>query len=438
MNKVKAGVSRVCITPPLGTPLSGYFEPRYASGVHDELYATAVAFEDANKNKAVIIALDLCGLKNQWWLDDCKKMISEYCSIPIESIIITCSHTHTGPIVGYDKSSGVDSNKAYDEFLMQNLRDAAYFAIDDLCDARFFVAENICKDIAFCRIFRMKDGSVRTNPGVGNPDILHAISEPNEKVTLVKITREDAEDIFIVNFGVHADTIGGDILSADFPGVMKETIENVFNDTVCLFLQGCEGDINHVDVRWDWKRKGFYHAQHMGRALAGAVLQVCDKAEEVPVEKISFGTQKIYVPTNQENHRLDEARRIVELHRMDRDDEIEDDGAGVTTIVAEALRILDLENGPEKFEFNISAIRIGNIAIAGFPGEPFAEIGKRTISESPFDTTIVCALTDGGEIYFPTTEVIGAGGYEARSSVVRAGADDILVDSMVELLYNIK
>ena len=48
-------------------------------------------------------------------------------------------------------------NKINDEFLMQNLRDVAYFAIDNLCDARFFVAESICKDITFCRIFRMPD-----------------------------------------------------------------------------------------------------------------------------------------------------------------------------------------------------------------------------------------------------------------------------------------
>ncbi len=437
MGKVKAGVARVCITPPLGTPLSGYFEPRYASGVHDELYATAVAFADG-ENRAVILSLDLCGLKNQWWLEDCKKMIGEFCNIPLESIIINCSHTHTGPVVGFDRISGVDSNKIYDDFLMQSLRDAAYYAFDDLCDAKFYVAENICPDVGFCRIFKMKDGSVRTNPGVSNPDILHAVSKPNEKVTLVKITREDAEDIFIVNFGVHADTIGGDVISADFPGVLKQTIENVFPDTVCLFLQGCEGDINHVDVRWDWKRKGFYQAQDMGRRLAGAVLQVCDKAEEIAVDDISFANKTIQVPTNQENHRLESARKIVELHRAERDDEIEDDGAGITTIVAEALRIIELENGPEQFEFNISAIRIGSIAIAGLPGEPFAEIGKRIIAESPVDTTIVCALTDGGEIYFPTTEVIGAGGYEARSSVVKPGADDILVNSMLELLKEIK
>lgn len=78
MSNIKVGFSRICITPPLGTPLSGYFEPRYTSGVHDELYTTAVAFDDG-KNRAVLVTVDLCGLKNQWWLDDCKKMIADFC-----------------------------------------------------------------------------------------------------------------------------------------------------------------------------------------------------------------------------------------------------------------------------------------------------------------------------------------------------------------------
>ncbi len=438
MSKVKAGVSRVCITPPLGTPLSGYFEPRYASGVHDDLFATAVAFDDG-KNKVVILNLDLCGLKNRWWQDDCKKMISDYCNIPLEAIILNCSHTHTGPVVGYDDTSGVDSNKEYDAYLMLCLRDAAYFAIEDLNDARFFVAETTVKEMAYVRIFRMKNGIVRTNPEIGSPDILEPLSEPNETVTLVKIEREEAEDIFIVNFGNHADTIGGTVISADWPGALREIIENVFPDTFCVFLQGCEGNLNHRNVKRPWRSKrGHEMVQDMARKVAGGVLQICDSAREIEPENIKFACKTVCVPTNCENHRLEESRRILEFHRAGRDDEIFDDGSGITTIVSEALRIINLENGPDEYLFNLSAIKIGDFVIAGLPGEPFSEIGMRIIEKSPIDTTVVCALTDGGEIYFPTTEVIGAGGYEARSSVVKAGADDILVNGMLELLDEIK
>ena len=52
MSNIKSGVSRVCITPPLGTAMSGYFSPRYAKGINDDLYATAVAFDDGENISA--------------------------------------------------------------------------------------------------------------------------------------------------------------------------------------------------------------------------------------------------------------------------------------------------------------------------------------------------------------------------------------------------
>ena len=58
----KAGFARVDITPPLGTPIVGYFEERHAKGVLDNLEANAVAFSDGN-GTAVVIAADLLGIE---------------------------------------------------------------------------------------------------------------------------------------------------------------------------------------------------------------------------------------------------------------------------------------------------------------------------------------------------------------------------------------
>ena len=42
---LRCGFGRKEITPPLGTPLVGYYKPRFAKGVIDPLYARAAAFE---------------------------------------------------------------------------------------------------------------------------------------------------------------------------------------------------------------------------------------------------------------------------------------------------------------------------------------------------------------------------------------------------------
>lgn len=58
---MKVGFAKVCIDPPYGAPMCGYYEERYVKGIHDSLYARATAFDDG-ETRAVVIAVDLCVL----------------------------------------------------------------------------------------------------------------------------------------------------------------------------------------------------------------------------------------------------------------------------------------------------------------------------------------------------------------------------------------
>ena len=72
---MKAGFSKVCINPPYGAPIMGYYEERLVKGIHDDLFVRATAFDDGEK-KALIIAVDIC-LMAQKYYNDCKKAIKE-------------------------------------------------------------------------------------------------------------------------------------------------------------------------------------------------------------------------------------------------------------------------------------------------------------------------------------------------------------------------
>ena len=96
--------------------------------------------------------------------------------------------------------------------------------------------------------FRMKDGSVRTNPGVNNPDILEPIGEVDERVNVLRFDREGGDTLVLVNFGNHPDTVGGCKISSDWPGQLRETVEKTLNNTMCIFFNGAQGDVNHVNV----------------------------------------------------------------------------------------------------------------------------------------------------------------------------------------------
>jgi hypothetical protein len=110
----------------------------------------------------------------------------------------------------------------------------------------------------------------------------------------------------------------------------------------------------------------------------------------------------------------------------------------LTTVVAEARRIVSLEKGPDSFPFLLSAIKIGDLVFAGIGGEPFTELGNRICEVSPFKETILCCLTNSPGGYIPTRKAYEEGGYEARSSHLRPGGDDIIVEGMRQLLKELE
>ena len=445
---MKTGFSRKCITPPLGSPIVGYYNARYTKGVIDELYARAVAFDDGVK-KSVVIALDLCVLPQNLY-GEYKQLISKETGIDEDAIFITLSHTHTGPLIGKDFASDTESKPEYLEALKIAVLDAALYAAKDLKPSKFYAAQSEAKNISFCRRYRMKDGSVATNPGVGNPDIDHSLDTPTETVKLLKIVRDGGNDIFMVNFGTHPDSVGGEYISADYPGYVCSTIEAALPGTDCIFLQGPQGDVNHINpnptpgekantfVDFDSVPRGIDHAKHMGRVIAGAVLSVCSIADEVQPGKISFGSKTVVIPSNQENDKLDWAREICKLYDEGRTDELPYKEMALTTAVAGARRIVRLEKGPDSYTFKVSAINMGDWVFAGTAGEPFSEIGRRICDASPFKTTILCCLTNASGAYVPTSRAYSEGGYEAATSSLKAGGDDILVKGMTDLLNEIK
>ena len=297
----------------------------------------------------------------------------------------------------------------------------------------------------------MKDGSVRTNPGVDNLDILEVLGKPNETVKVIRIDRNDGESYVLVSYGLHADCVGGEYISGDWPGVVRDTVEKVLDNTKCMFLLGSQGDVNHINVNptvgerrgldynsFDGVPRGYEHSLHIGRKIAGEVIGVYGKAEPFAVEELAFDSKKISIPSNQDNSKLLESRRIKNLYETGRAHELPYKDMELTTVVAEAVRICELENGPDSFDFTLTALKLGGFILAGLPGECFAEIGRRIENGYDGKHIMVCCLTNGGDSYFPTSSAYDEGGYEARTSRLKKGGDDIIVKGMFELILKLK
>ena len=446
MNTLHAGFSRVDVTPMLGIGMAGYYVPRNADGVLDNLQINALALA-CGDSKAVLMSIDHCGIVKEV-LNPMIDHVCEVTGLPREGVYIHSTHTHTGPFLNYAPTDPLEIE--YAQLVTRKFADAAKLALDDLKSAKMGYGIGDAPNIAFVRRFRMKDGSVRTNPGVDNPDILHPIGDVDERVNVLRFDR-DTDSLVLVNFGNHPDVVGGTKISADWPGFLRQTVEKALPNTKCLFFNGAQGDVNHVNVHprggylndmfmdFDDVARGYKHARHMGRVVAGGVLQAYDKVKYVDVDSIRFAQTFIHVPANSPApEELPEAKRINDLHNAGRDSELPYSGMMLTTVVADAARKVRLEHGPDSFRMPLSAIAIGPVAMFGIPGEPFTGVGRALKEAEGWALVLPTCNTNAKEGYFPMLECYEEGGYEAGSSNFKAGVAELIIQSGLELLNTLK
>ena len=135
---------------------------------------------------------------------------------------------------------------------------------------------------------------------------------------------------------------------------------------------------------------------------------------------------------------MEQAHYINDMYVAGRDTELPYEGMMLTTMVAEAARMVRLENGPENFNLRVSAFALGGLAFCGIPGEPFTGIGRGLKEAEGWDLVCPICLTNGGEGYFPMQEAYDEGGYEARSSAFKAGVAELLIKEGTALMQSLK
>ena len=438
-----AGFARLDVTPPLGIPVPGYFSKRISDGVLDPLCIECVAVSDGT-NAALIYTVDDLHLTNKFF-DKAFPAITAATGIPRDRIYVHSTHTHTGacdwPRDGFTDEE-IRLTMVYAEYRMQRIADAGRFALSNMAPATIAIARKECTNVSFIRRWRMKDGSVRTNPGMTDPNVVGPLGTPDETLQLIRFRRTGAPDIAIVNFGVHPDTVQGTKYSADWPGVVRSAFENGIGGGVkCLVLNGAQGDVNHfhrapppgrVALDKEKKRNPKAYANYMGRAIAGTAMAVWDFCEDVPAGPVNGTVRACTMPANVPT--ADEIK-WVEMFDAGRKDEIPLGHMEIMTLTSKGSRVRKLKNGPDHFDILVSSVSIGDsLAFAGLPCEPFVDIGRDVKAQSPFKMTMVSCLTNGSEGYIPSTKAHKEGGYEGLSSRFAAPTGDRLVAAQVEQL----
>ena len=448
MNSLKVGYAKVNINPRLGIGVCGYYVPRFAKGFLDDLEAHALALSCGDET-VLMISVDVCQIHCDR-VEEYRNKIAAASGVPAEKIFLAATHTHTGPFLMPSNAFDMDVNTIaeYAAFLGSRLADLAVMALTDRKPARMGFIEGRAPDrIAYIRRYKMKDGTTCTCPPINDPNIDHPIGELDQRVHVLRFDQENGESIVLLNYGLHADTINGEMISADWVGVLRKTVAKALDGVKCITFVGAEGDVgsthvfpsggdmNDTEISFDNEMKSPGMARFVGRALAGTVLQVYGKAEYVDVDNIRILEKIVEVPANKPAPEdMPKARLYKQLHEEGRDCDIPYTAMELTTVVAEAIRMCAMENAPDTFRLNLTGLKIGPVAFVGIPGEPFTDIGVGLKEAEGWSAIMPCCLVNGSRGYFPMKSAFDEGGYEARASKYKGGVAEKIIEAGKELL----
>ncbi len=432
----RAGAFAVAITPPAGIPMAGYYSERGARGVHDDLFAKAIVLEQG-QTRAALVALDLIAAPRDL-VEDARAEIDRTCHVPGANVMISATHSHTGPIVDTKNRFGGQSElvKGYRASLPARIAEAVRQAESRLAPVTLSVAHGQESSIAFNRRYHMKDGSVGWNPGKGNPLILKPAGTIDPDVPVLYFETADKKPLATyVNYAVHLDNIGQPLISADMPATLSRCLADWKGpEMVTLFTAGCCGDVNHIDVHWKEAQSGFANPARMGMILAGEVLRTWPRLTPIDTSPLRIKGELVSLP----------------LAKL-KDGDIEKARATVTRMTGEpskrppfmelvqAFKVLDVaERNGKPHEVEVQVIALGKeVAWVSLPGEVFTELGLAIKQDSPFPNTVIAELANGLLGYIPSRRAYAQGNYEVVSARCAEGSGERLVDAAVKILKDL-
>lgn len=433
--QLRVGRAQVKITPPIGVPMAGYYSIRLSEGTHDDLYAKAIAL-DVSGQRAVLIACDLIG-SDPSFATAARELVAKTTGLPVERIMLSATHSHTGPL--FNPRMLVAAPEAarklaetYIATLPKKIAEAARLALADLQPAR--AADGIGHEstVSFNRRFLMKDGTVKFNPGKMNPGIVRAVGPIDSDLPVVYFDTPTGSALATyVNFALHLDTVGGAQYSADYPYTLAKILGAVKSaNMLTMFTIGAAGNINHIDVTNKDPQKGNEEAARIGTVLAGEILKTYTRLLPITAKSIGASSVKVPLPAPQVTN-VERARATAATF-----------GAKTQAPFLEmvdALKALDTVERKGPLEAEVQVITIGDdVAWVAIPGEYFVELGMAIKRASPFRTTIIVEQANGWLSYIPDRKAFAEGSYEAISSRCAPGCGEILVETAIRMLGNLR
>ena len=398
------GCAEAEIPVPLFVELYGYgpFRGRRNRGVRDPLMCRAVSFR-SGADRLILITSDLVTMD-----PDCaweiRTGIGRRLDTPPMDIMVTATHTHSGPTV----SRGIGWGELDRDFQASWVRVAIEQGVRAAED------ESPVKVEAGRSLLSGPLGYNRVDKGgPTDPDI-----------RWLRFQRPDGGvKLLLHNHGMHAVVFGPTMLlaSADWPGEVNRRLVEEGVAEHAFFLPGPAGNVNTIEPckgleegEPRLRRIGEKYVADLRRGLEAGGEPVDMAPLRAALEPTEFPTHEV----TPESLRAD-ARTLRDIegrqYLIDRLEEM----------------ALFMENGGEtRVILDLQVLRLGEVYVYAFPGEPFVELGFEVLRRSPGRFALAGEVANGNGRYVPTPEVMdrypsiaapsrGAGYYEIQGGAGR-------------------
>jgi len=399
----RVGVAKRKITPDGPIWLSGYGNRnKPSSGTVHDLWAKALAVEDAKKGRAVIVTTDLIGLPRSVSEQIAAECLKRY-GLERSRLLLNSSHTHTGPLVRENLITMFDLApeemeriRAYASRLTETVIEAVGAAIGDLQPATLHYGKGTAGFAVNRRQFTPKGVIIGVQPdGAVDHDV---------PVLAVRST-DGRLRAALFGYACHNTTLTGEFyrISGDYAGFAQIEFEKEHPGAVGMFMI-----LTGADQNPNPRSKEELAMEH-GRTLASVVANVLRgemKPVRGPVRAAYQATELAFAPHSREDFEKDLNHPTLARRRR----------------AAEMVKAYDERQPVTKISYPVQAVRFGkDVTFVALGGEVVVGYGLRTKREFPRETTVVAGYSNDVMCYIPTAQVLKEGGYEAVDSMVYYG-----------------
>jgi neutral ceramidase len=261
----KAGAAKIVITPDEPVWMGGYASRKAPSeGKVHNLHAKALAVEDAQGNRFVLVTTDLLVITPEL-RTGVEDAVAERHGLPPDALMMNASHTHCGPEIREGlimRRNGTAAFAARARVYVRKLTGQIVQVIDNAV-ANMQSAE---LTYSFARAGFAMNRRRPTDNGIQNSPFPDGPVDHQVPVLQIK-SGSGVGNLTTVVFGYacHNTTLSFQKLCGDYAGFAQKYIEEAHPGTIAMFLAGCGGDQN------PYPRGTLELCQQHGRALANSV-----------------------------------------------------------------------------------------------------------------------------------------------------------------------